>query len=331
MLKLTDDMNTIGFVKSRKENEKRIALLPEHIGRIRNRKSLVIETGYGSDFGIPDSAYEEQGATIATREVVLKQDIICDPKIGDAEYLESLSGQILFGWIHAVQNREITDKILQGKNTAIAWEDMYYSGRHIFWRNNEIAGEAAIMHAYLLHGIFPYNTKVAVLGRGNVARGVLKTLNFMGADVTIYDRRTEMLFREELPRYDVVVNAILWDTSRNDHIIYREDLKKMKRGALIIDVSCDRNGGIESSIPTSIHDPIYFVDGIAHYVVDHTPSLFYKTSSEDISLQVSEYIGYLIEGTFEENTVLKNALSIKEGIIIDQRINKFQGRSDNSY
>ena len=114
---------------------------------------------------------------------------------------------------------------------------MYHLNRHTFWRNNEIAGEAAVMHAYLLHGIFPYNTKVAVLGRGNSARGAVKTLNYMGADITVYDRRTEELFREELPKYDVVVNAILWDTSRKDHIIYKEDLKRMKRGAMIIDIS----------------------------------------------------------------------------------------------
>lgn len=319
-------MNTVGFIKSRKENEKRIALLPHHISKINNREQIFVESGYGRDFGISDSEYASQGVTIASREDVMKQDIICDPKIGDAEYLDKLSNKIIFGWIHAVQSKEITDKIISGKNTAIAWEDMYYGGRHVFWRNNEIAGEAAIMHAYILHGIFPYNTKVAVLGRGNVARGVLKTLNFMGANVTTYDRRTEELFREELPEYDVVVNAILWDTTRKDHIIYRSDLKRMKRGSLIIDVSCDRSGGIETSIPTTIDNPMYVVDGVSHYVVDHTPSLFYKTSSDDISQQVSNYLDFLIEDSYENNMVLGRAVAIKNGIIRDKRITRFQNR-----
>lgn len=319
-------MKTVGFVKSHKENEKRIALLPDHIQNIKNSQYVFVESGYGENLGYRDADYSDMGVTIVSREEALKKDIICDPKIGDAEYLELLSNQIIFGWIHAVQNRDITDKIIKGRNTAIAWEDMYYGGRHVFWRNNEIAGEAAVMHAYLLHGVFPYNTKVAVIGRGNVARGVFKTLHFLGADVTAYDRKTEKLLREELSEYDVIVNAILWDTSRKDHIIYKNDLKKMKRDALIIDVSCDRSGAIETSVPTSIGDPIYVVDGVAHYVVDHTPSLFFKTSSYDISLQVSKFIDFLIEEKYDNNSVLRNSLAIREGRIVDQRINSFQGR-----
>lgn len=319
-------MKTVGFARSRKENEHRIALLPEDMGSIRNTAAIYVEEGYGSDFGISDERYEAYGAHVVSRAEVLSKDIICDPKIGDAEYLESLNGQTLFGWIHAVQNRDIADVIINNGNTAIAWEDMYEQGRHVFWRNNEIAGEAAIMHAYLLHGIFPYNTKVAVLGRGNVARGAIKTLHFLGADVYNYDRRTEDLFRSELGEYDVVVNAILWDTSRKDHIIYKEDLKRMKPGAMIIDVSCDRNGGIETSIPTSIEDPAYMVDGIRHYVVDHTPSLFYKTSSSDISRQIAKYIDVLIEGKVSGNDVLNDALIIENGNIIDRRIIEFQNR-----
>jgi N5-(carboxyethyl)ornithine synthase len=105
----------------------------------------------------------------------------------------------------------------------------------------------------------------------------------MGADVVVYDRHTEQLLSKELGEYDVIVNALLWDTKRTDHIIYREDLKRMKKGAMIIDVSCDRAGAIETSVPTTLENPTYVVDGITHYVVDHTPSLFYKTTSKCIS------------------------------------------------
>ena len=204
---------------------------------------------------------------------------------------------------------------------------MYECGRHSFWRNNEIAGEAAIMHAFLLHGIFLYNCKVAVLGRGNVARGAIKTLHFLGAQVVVYDRRTEELFRKELKEYDVVVNGILWDTKRKDHIIYREDLKRMKQGAMIIDISCDRAGGIETSVPTEISHPDYIVDGIRHYVVDHTPSLFYKSSSIDLSKEFCKYADLLIENRAEESDVFVNAKIIEKGEIKDQKISEYQNRS----
>lgn len=317
-------MRTIGFVKSHKENESRIAILPEDLTKIRHISEIFIEQGYGEDFGILDNEYQSKGANIASRREVLTKDIICDPKIGDAEYLKTLNNQIIFGWIHAVQNKDIANTIIKNKLTAIAWEDMYEKGRHIFWRNNEIAGEAAIMHAYLRHGIFPYNTKVAVLGRGNVARGAIKTLNFMGANVTVYDRHTEDLLKDELDQYDVIVNAILWDTSRKDHIIYANDLKKMKRGAMIIDISCDRNGGIETSVPTSIENPDYFVEGIRHYVVDHTPSLFYKSASMDISKEVSRFIDLLIEGKENHSDILLPAVCIQKGEIKNPKIIEYR-------
>ena len=317
-------MKTIGFPISHKENERRRAIIPEHLKDFAYCEQLYIEQGYGVDLGFDDEDYASLGCHVCSREEVLKQAVICDPKIGDADYLESLRDQTIFGWIHAVQNRDITDKLIAGKLTGIAWEDMYDSGRHVFWKNNEIAGEAALCHAYLLYGVFPNQTKVAVLGRGNSARGAIRTLNYMGAEVVVYDRHMDKLFREELPQYDVVVNAILWDTKRKDHIIYREDLKRMKKGALIIDISCDRNGGIETSVPTTIENPTYVVDGVTHYVVDHTPSLFYKSTSVAISEQVCSFLDDII--LENENRVIDNATIIDKGMIIDKRIIEFQNR-----
>ena len=285
---------------------------------------MFVETGYGMVMGISDEEFVNAGVNVAPREEILTKDIICDPKIGDAEYLSQLSNQTIFGWVHAVQNKDITDKIIDGKLTAYAWEDMFEDGRHLFWRNNEIAGEAAILHAYMCHGIFPYDSKVAVIGRGNSARGAIKTLNYMGAEVISYDRKTEKLLRKEIGEYDVIVNAVLWDTNRKDHIIYKEDLARMKKNAMIIDISCDRNGGIETSIPTTIENPTYIVDGIRHYVVDHTPSIFHKTTSESIAQVVASEIDSLIEG--EPESVLEDAKCIECGKIIDERIIKFQNR-----
>lgn len=320
-------MKTIGLIKSQKENESRRALIPSDIKYIKNAAYVFIEEGYGEALGYTDDQYLDLGiGGVCTREDILNKDIICDPKIGDAEYLGQLKNKILFGWIHAVQNKDICDQIVLGNNTAIAWEDMYEDGRHCFWRNNEIAGEAAIMHAFLLHGIFPYNCKVAVLGRGNVARGAIKTLHFLGAHTTVYDRKTEALLKKEIGEYDVIVNAILWDTTRNDHIIYREDLKRMKRGAMIIDVSCDRCGGVETSIPTTITNPDYVLDGIRHYVVDHTPSLFYKTSSIDISKVFVKYADLLIEDKIKNNQTLLESLIIEDGLIIDKKILEYQAK-----
>lgn len=317
-------MKSIGFPISHKENENRRALIPADVALLKNKKHIYIEKGYGEVLGYSDEDYAQAGAHVSSRKEVLSKDIICDPKVGDANYLKELKDQTVFGWVHAVQNRDITDLLIENRLTAYAWEDMFEQGRHVFWRNNEIAGEAAIVHAYTLHGLFPYNTKVALIGRGNIARGALKILTMMGAEVTVYDRKMETLLRHEIGNYDVVVNGILWDTSRKDHLVYKEDLKRMKKGALIIDISCDKNGGIETSIPTTLEDPMYTVDGVVHYVVDHTPTLFYKTISHCLSESILKYLDDLIEDN--NTTVLEKSLIVKQGQIIDSRINAFQGR-----
>lgn len=319
-------MKNVGLPISHKENEKRRALIPSDICKLKYPQMIFVEEGYGAVLGYSDEDYRSKGVNVASREEVLSKDIVCDPKIGDADYLENLNRQTIFGWVHAVQNRDIVDKLIARKLTSFAWEDMYENGRHCFWRNNEIAGEAAVFHAYMCHGVFPYHTKAAVLGKGNIARGAIKTLNFMGAEVVQYDRKQESLFREELGQYDVIINGILWDTNRKDHIIYKEDLKRMKPNSLIIDISCDRNGGIETSIPTTIEKPMYVVDGISHYVVDHTPTLFWKTTSESLSGQFVKYIDFLIENNWETNSVLVHCHNFEKGEILDERVKIYQGR-----
>lgn len=317
-------LKTIGFPISHKENENRRAIVPEHLKNIEHPELLFFEKGYGTVLGIDDFEYEAFGSHIVSHKDVLLKDIICDPKIGDADYLTDLDNQTIFGWIHATQNRDITDKLLRSGLTAFAWEKMFQKGRHVFWRNNELAGEAAIMHAFQCYARMPYETKVAVIGRGNTARGAIKVLNMLGADVRQYDRRTEELLRDELRQYDVVVNCVLWDVMRKDHIIYREDLKRMKRNSMIVDVSCDQNGGIETSIPTTIEKPTYMVDGVLHYVVDHTPALFHKTFTWNNSEVIWKYINELQIENYDK--VLYDALIIKDGKIIDNEINKYQGR-----
>lgn len=317
-------MKTVGFPISHKENEYRRAIVPEHLKKIEHPELLYFEKGYGVVLGIDDSEYEACGSHVVSHEDVLAKNIICDPKIGDADYLTELKNQTIFGWVHATQNRNITDKLLQGGLTAFAWEKMFQKGRHVFWRNNELAGEAAIMHAFQCYARMPYETKVAVIGRGNTARGAIKVLNMLGADVRQYDRRTEELLRDELGQYDVIVNCVLWDVMRKDHIIYRDDLKRMKYNSMIIDVSCDRNGGIETSVPTTIENPTYMVDGVMHYVVDHTPALFHKTFTWNNSEVIWKYINELQSENYDE--ILSDALIIKDGETVDDEIRKFQGR-----
>lgn len=318
-------MKTIGFVISTKENETRRALLPKEILKIKNSSMLYFERGYGALLGISDGEYEAAGAHICSKEEAYDQPIVCNPKApepGDRDYYKY--GQTFFGWIHAVQGRAIVDFFLSKRICGIAWEEMYERDRYIFWRNREISGEAAIVHALPFLDRLPDELNVAMIGRGNCARGAFKILSRLGAQVRFYDRVTVKHLREEIGEYDVVINAVLWDVFRTDHLIYREDLKKMKQGSMIIDISCDEAMGVETSHPTTIENPIYVLDGVIHYAVDHTPAIFAKSATEALSTALYPYIDPLVEE--QPNPVLERAVCTRDGIILDPRVIRFQNR-----
>lgn len=317
-------MKTIGFVKSTLEHEARRALLPSTLKNIKQPTAIFIEEGYGEVLGFEDDAFAEMGAHIVSRSEALQQDIICDLKVGNADYLTDLNPhQTIFGWVHAENNPKLVDVLLENKLTVIAWEEMFHAGRHVFWKNNWLAGETAVLHAFTLFGKSPAECKVALIGRGNAALGAHKMLSVLGADVKIYNRDTVGSLPDELGDYDVIVNGVLWDKSRNDHLIYKKDLKKLKSPAFIIDVSADEAGAIETSKPTHFDNPTYEVEGVLHYVVNHTPTIFKYTVSESISAEIAQYLNELIGGLANESDVLAEATIIHDGHIQDKKLKKF--------
>lgn len=318
-------MKSIGFVISTKENETRRALLPKDILKIKNRARLYFERGYGQILGVSDCEYEAVGAHICCREAAYDHPIVCNPKApepGDRNYYKE--GQTFFGWIHAVQGRSIVDFFLSKRMCGIAWEEMFEDDRYVFWRNREISGEAAVIHALPILDRLPDELNVAMIGRGNCARGAFKILSRLGAQVRFYDRVTVKHLRQDIGQYDVVINAVMWDVFRTDHLIYREDLKNMRPGSMIIDISCDEAMGVETSHPTKIEDPVYTVDGVIHYAVDHTPAIFAKSATEALSTALYPFIDRLVEEC--PDPVLERAVCIRNGVILDPRVIRFQNR-----
>lgn len=316
-------MKTMGLVISHKNNEGRRGLLPEDMKAIRGCGQLYIEQGYGETVGVEDEAYAAAGAHIVSRQEALSCDIIVDVKLGDADYIDQLDkGKILVGWAHTVQNTDFTSKVLEGEHTVVAWEEIFENGRYIFYRNRELAGEAAIMQGFRFSGRMPYDAKVAIIGNGQTGKGAFRILAALGAEVDIYSRKHEKLFRQNMGDYDVIVNCVMWDTHRTDRLIYREDLKRLRKGALIIDVSCDPHLEIETSHPTTIDDPVYVVDGIVHYAVDNTPALFHASVTKCLSAGFSRYVDAILEDNYPEN--LREATVIEKGHIRDQNIRDFR-------
>ncbi|NLI54938.1 MAG: N(5)-(carboxyethyl)ornithine synthase [Clostridiales bacterium] len=320
-------MKTIGYVVSHKNNERRRALLPQDAGLIGHRERLTVERGYGEALGYSDEDYRRAGVFVADRGQVLASDVIVDVKLGDADFLPDLApGKTLVGWAHIVQKTEFTDAAIAARHTVVAWENIMEKGRYLFYRNRELAGETAVLHAFSYYGRMPYDCRVAVIGNGMTARGALRILNGLGAKTDVFTRKLEPLFRERMGDYDVLVNCVRWDTCREDRLIYRSDLKRLRRGSMIIDVSCDPCLEIETSRPTTFDDPVYTVDGVLHYAVDNTPAMAYRSVSEQLSRCFSPYVDSLLIG--RPLPALEPAFVIRGGIILDPECVAFRSRTE---
>lgn len=316
-------MKTMGFIISHKNNEARRALMPADLENVQHVNQLYFETGYGDSIGCSDAEYERAGANITTRAKALACDMIVDVKLGDAGYLDDIASEkTLIGWAHAAQQIDFTNAAVRDNHTVIAWEEMFEDGRYIFYRNREIAGEAGVLQAYQYVGKMPYETKVAVLGNGQTAKGAMRILHGLGADVDVYGIRLENLFKKNMYDYDVIVNCVLWDTNRSDRIIYREDLASFKPGTMIVDISCNHGLEIETTVPKPIDDPVYTIDGVIHYTVDNTPAMFPYSVTGVLSKGYAKYVDKLLEG--EHDPVLKEATIIEKGHILDEDVRKFR-------
>lgn len=205
---------TIGLIgKSLKENEKRVAIHPDHIKRIpkRLRKQLTFEEGYGVRFGMNDNTLAKltSGRVASRKEILNGFDCVLMPKPLAKDLSQVREGAIVWGWPHCVQQKEITQVAIDRKLTLIAWEEMFTWSRtgdknmHTFYKNNEIAGYAGVNHALSLRGINGYygkSLKAVVFSFGSVSRGAVQALQGQGfRDITVYTDRPSTEVRDQLP------------------------------------------------------------------------------------------------------------------------------------
>ncbi len=198
-----DGLLTLGALgTSGKENEKRLPIHPRHFDRIDAdlRASMLLESGYGADFGVSDDELAPQVGQVVDRdELIARSDVVLMPKPTIPDVAALRDGQVLWGWPHCVQDRELTQLAIDKRLTLIAWEAMYYwersgaQGVHVFHRNNEIAGYASVLHAMSLmgtSGVYGRRLTAAVLGYGNTARGAITALQSLGVhDVVALTKR----------------------------------------------------------------------------------------------------------------------------------------------
>jgi alanine dehydrogenase len=198
-----DQHLTLGVVAtSRKPDERRQAIHPAHLGRIDAdlRARMFFERGYGDALGSSDEEIEPLVGGLRSREELFAQcDVLLLPKPLAADLETLRPGQVVWGWPHCVQDREMTQLAIDRRVTLIAWEAMNHWTRdghfsvHVFHKNNELAGYCSVLHAFSLLGIsgdYGRRLSAAVISFGATARGAVRGLAALGvSDVSVLTQR----------------------------------------------------------------------------------------------------------------------------------------------
>ncbi len=184
---------TLGVIAhSRKADERRLPIHPRHVERIDAglRDRIYLEHGYGETFGVPDAQLAGTVAGMRTRDQLIAEcDVILLAKPLPQDVAELRPGQVLWGWPHCVQDRELTQLAIDSRLTLIAFEAMNHWNRdgsfglHVFHKNNELAGYSSVLHALQVIGStgdYGRRLRAAVIGFGATARGAVTALNAHG-------------------------------------------------------------------------------------------------------------------------------------------------------
>lgn len=316
------DSLQIGVPKEYAFQERRVAITPEAVALlVANGHQIRIETKAGENASFPDREYAEVGAEICyDRKKVFECDIILKVSPLTDEEVEMMKvGQTLISALQiTMQPKQILQKLMQKKVTAIAWDYMRDDEGHfpVVRAMGEIAGNTSILVASELLNSFKDGkgvmlggiagvppTEVVILGAGTVGEYATRTAFGLGCSVKLFDDDIAKLRRlqnsvgsriftsiiqpkvlsKALKRADVVIGAIRSPFGRTPCIVNEDMVRNMKQGAIIIDVSIDQGGCFETSELTNHENPTFEKHGVTHYCVPNIASRVSRTASFAIS------------------------------------------------
>jgi len=339
----------IGIPKENLLDEKRIALSPAGVDSlIRAGHTVYIETGAGGGSHFKDEDYVKTGATLvySAEEVFKRSELVAKVSSTGDDELELLQeNQIIFSFLHlAVGKKQNVERLLEKKVTAIGYELIENEGRlPVLHSMSEIAGQIAIQvsERYLesgnkggrgillggITGVAP--AAVVILGAGVVGTTAARAALGRGAQVIVIDndlqrlRRIDYNFRKKVTTVmanpytitrgvkfaDVLIGAILIKGEKAPHLVTEEMVQQMKTGAVIVDVSIDQGGCVETSRITTLSDPVFSKYNVIHYCVPNMPALVPRTASYGLNNAALKYIKNIADNGLAEALVGDPGLS----------------------
>ena len=352
-----------GVLKDIKAGENRVICTPVEVGSIvSNGHTVLVEKGAGVGAGFPDEKYAAMGAKICdtAKELWDTCDFLAKVKeIEPSEFGYLKENQMIYCCIHPAGHPEEVQAILDSKCIAITAEDSHRYGSP----NCEAAGKQGALFG--LESMLTINggkgkfvsgfagapgMNVLILGGGVVGQGALNILYALGAQVTVmdinpgllrsleyqYQQRIDTMYCTQetiasvLPNMDMVINCVKWPKQRKDFLITKEMLKLMEPGSVLVDISNDDPGAIESSHETHHDNPRYVVNGVVHYCVSNIPGAVANSTSVALAGETLPMLLNIMNNGLEEACVrdgfIRRSLTAYKGYLTHEETSGIQGR-----
>jgi len=327
----------IGVPKEIKIQEYRVAIIPTGIVElVVAGHEVFIESGAGVGSGFADQDYELAGARIVSAKEAWAAQLVVKVKEPLRCEYDYLQGQILFTFLHlAGVEKELTYRLLSSGTTAIAYETLEDASGHLplLAPMSAIAGNmAALVGAYYLakfnHGngiqlgkvLDKRHGKALVIGDGVVGFHAARTLNSIGANVfqagltkskvgmltTGGLKGVEYIYSEDKAitknclDADLVVGAVLNKGAKAPYVVTAQMIKTMRKGSVVVDVSIDQGGCIETSRATTHDNPVFQQYGVTHYCVTNMPGAYPRTATLALCSETLIYVLQLADGVVPE-------------------------------
>ena len=352
-----------GILKDIKEEEFRVICTPMEVHSIRAAGHEVwAQHDCGKLAGFSDEAYAAAGARIveSAEELYAHCDMVAKVKeFTPAECAMMHPGQIVLGCIHPAAHPEEVDALLKSKCIAFTAEDSPRYGSP----NCEAAGKEGALLG--LESMLTVNggkgkyvggfagapgMNVLILGGGTVGQAALQVLHALGAKCTVMDINVGILrtlsnqyqgtidtmfcnqetIASVLPQTDMVLNCVKWPKERTDFLITKEMLKLMEPGSVLVDISNDDPGAIESSHETHFDNPRYVVNGVVHYCVSNIPSSVANSTSVAYAAEMLPFILSILNNGVAECCVrdgfYRRSLTVYEGYLTHEETSAIQSK-----
>ena len=353
----------IGVPKEIKVREYRVGLVPASAREVvAHGHQVLVEQGAGAGIGATDDDYRKAGATIAgaAAEIWDRAELIVkvkEPQLAERSRLKA--GQTLFTYLHLAADRAQTMDLVKSGATCIAYETVTSpaGGLPLLAPMSEVAGRMAVqVGAHFLEktqggeglllggvpGVAP--GKVVILGAGTVGTHAANIALGMGAETWVLGHRpealrrlwsrfgerlrTEVATRDAIERHvltgDLIVGSVLVAGAAAPKLVSAEQVKRMKPGAVVVDVSIDQGGCFETSRPTTHDDPVYIINGVLHYCVANMPGAVPRTSAYALANATLPFVLALadrgVRHALAEDLYLRAGLNVHAGQVTHRAV-----------